>query len=330
MHFTSNEAILNLLQNFFIVSASITIGKSLIITMYNKITFRKASKYNGCLIKECTFIDNVSIEKRKNQIEQKNLDVLLPLVEKLSNYTSNENLKTVYRNLTSLKIKKRKTLFLGGLGGLYDSKNNTIEYSLIASLGHEFLHLASSYYNPETKEAYSGFAQKIDNIIIGKGLNEGYTELLASRIYNKKNKVRSYKLDVEIAKLLELFFDNPKEMEKLYFNHDLLGFVKHMEKFASKKEIVNLILEIDSAHNHATIDPLNPFILYTNIKIQLKLYKLFVTKNTDIEKLKQFTNLICENKSIYLFLNNNKMKLYRENPYIHNNNSATQKKKQKK
>lgn len=146
----------------------------------------------------------------------------------------------------------------------------------------------------------------------------GYTELLASRIYNKNNKVQTYKLEVQIAKLMELFFDNPKDMEKFYFNHDLLGFVKYMEQFSTSKEIVNLLHEIDNIHHRSSMITFNPFKLYDCIKIQLKLYKMFISKNKDIEKLKQFTDIICENKIIRMILSNKKMKLYKENPYIQN------------
>lgn len=308
-----SELILNTLKDSFIILASLTIGQSLAVSMINKINLKKISKYDGLTIKECTFTYNVaSTERIKNKSGQKKLDDLLPLVEKLSSYTSKENLTTVYRNLISLKVKKKPMLLFAGTAGLYNIENNTIKYSLTSSLGHEFLHLASSYYDFETKMEYAGFDQRKNGFGIGRGLNEGYTELLATRIYNKNNKVEAYKLEVQIAKLLELFFDNPKDMEKFYFNHDLLGFVKHMEQFASTKEIVHLLLEIDNIHNRSSIT-FNPFGLYDSIKIQLKLYKLFASKNKDIEKLKQFTNIICENKAICMILNNKKMKLCKEN-----------------
>lgn len=310
------ELILKNLQDSFTMLASITIGQSLTASMINKVNLKKMSEYDGLPIRECTFVDSIS-STEKNQIKQKNSDILLPLVEKLSTYTSEENLKTVYRNLISLKLEKRPMLLLVGSAGSYSPKNNIIKYSLISSLGHEFLHLASTYYDSEGNISYSGFCQRKDNFIIGRGLNEGYTELLASRIYNKNNKVESYKLEVQIAKLLELFFDNPKEMENFYFNHDLLGFVKYMQQFASTKEITHLLLEIDNIHNHSMV-LFNPFRLYDSIKIRLKLYKLFVEKNRDIEKLKQFTDLICKNKAINMILNNKKMKLYKENIYTKN------------
>lgn len=166
--------ILNALQNFFTILTSLTIGQSLAVSMINKLTLKKISKYDGLPIKECTFIDNVvSTQERKNKIEQKKLDDLLPLVEKLSDYTSKENLTTIYRNLISLKIKKRPMILLAGIAGSYNSKNNTIKYSLISSLGHEFLHLASSYYDLQTKMHYVGFEQMENAFIIGRGLNEG-------------------------------------------------------------------------------------------------------------------------------------------------------------
>ena len=41
------------------------------------------------------------------------------------------------------------SLLLLGIKGKYDSKNNILSYSLISSLEHELIHLASSYYDKD-------------------------------------------------------------------------------------------------------------------------------------------------------------------------------------
>lgn len=176
--------------------------------------------------------------------------ILLQYLEKLRNYTSRENLKTVYKNIDSVKL-KRKYIDLT-TSGEYDARNNEISYIQKRSIGHEFLHMASSYYNKETALLEIGFKRgrfrknsegQEKFFGLGIGLNEGYTELLNSRIYN--NKVKCYYKEVEIAKLFELFFDDPKKMEDYYFNHNLAGLVHYFEQFAPIEEVINLIATID-------------------------------------------------------------------------------------
>ena len=197
-------------------------------------------------------------------------------------------------------------------------------------LGHEFLHLASSYYDSKNDEVYTGFEQSNNEFTIGTGLNEGYTELLASRIFNINNRIQSYKQLVQISSLLELFFNDPKDMEKLYFNCNLYGFVKHMNKYANNNSIIKLLLEMDNIYTHLTLNPANPYILYKTIKIQYKLYKWFITNTNDKEKIKKFESIISENKIIALLLNRCKMKLHKNSPYerkdnIENNKNKTYK-----
>lgn len=327
----SNELLFTILENAILLFTTIKVAKTTSAVILNKRQLNKISKYNGYVIKEFPFIDNESIENRKKELNKTSSKDLLSLFQKLANYTSEENLKTVYRNILTLKVKKNKSkLFFNGYSGTYDSKLNEIEYSDKIYLGHEFLHLASSYYDFENDEVYSGFEQSNNKFTIGTGLNEGYTELLASRIFNINNRIQSYKQLVQIARLFELFFDDPKDMEKLYFNSNLYGFVKYMNKYADTKSIIKLLLEMDSICTHLSLNPSNPYILYKSIKIQYKLYKWFIANTKDKEKIKQFENIISENKIMLLLLNKCKMKLYKNSPYeqkdnIENNKNKTYK-----
>lgn len=182
-----------------------------------------------------------------------------------------------------------------------------IIYSVDTSLGPEFLHLASSYYDKENKTAFCGFRQKS----IGSGINEGYTELLASRIYNEDNKITAYYEEVKIAKLLEFFFDNPKDIENLYFNCNLSGLISYLENYAERSEIIKILLDIDYINSLSTsIGNLSSISKY--LDIQITLYNWFVAKNKDSEKLQQFKELIFEDKMILFIINNPKFKLYKE------------------
>ena len=85
--------------------------------------------------------------------------------------------------------------------GNYNPYNNTITlfHKKKDILSHEFLHMAS------TRDKYRcGFhLQTRFNQEIGRGLNEGYTELLNKRIFNSKS--FSYFHNVKIARLIEIF-----------------------------------------------------------------------------------------------------------------------------
>ena len=196
------------------------------------------------------------------------------------------------------------------MAGMYDIQKNTIRYTLKSTIGHEFLHMASSYYDAATKTEYCGFFQTKGFDTIGEGLNEGYTELLASRIYEKNHKVGAYKKEVGVTRLLELFFDNPKEMEDYYFNHNLPGLIHHMEQYAPREEIIKLIHEIDEMHNLSNI--LSPISIYQQVKIQMKLYEWFRLKNKNSQKLESFESFLKENKITLLVFKKQKIKLQKK------------------
>jgi len=175
------QALLEGIQMFFVYN--IAWDSSMFVT--NKIRFKKISEYDGCIVKDFSFIEDYDIQELKSAINQEKISQLSTIIMKLKNYTSEENLKTVYKNLSTVKI-KRNFMMMFETTGSYSSKKNTIKYFLSSALGHEFLHMSSSYYDSKNDISCVGFKQQKGVSLIGKGLNEGYTELLASRIYNKK------------------------------------------------------------------------------------------------------------------------------------------------
>ena len=109
----SNELLFTILENAILLFTTVKVAKTTSAVIINKRQLNKISKYNGWVIKEFPFIDNISLEERKQVLNNNNSKDLLSLVQKLTNYTSEENLKTVYRNILTLKIKKNKAkLFL--------------------------------------------------------------------------------------------------------------------------------------------------------------------------------------------------------------------------
>ncbi len=264
----------------------------------NKMILKRNSKYNKRLIKNFKINKNSNLQELKEKINKDKVKILLPYLEELEKNTSQDNLYRVYENLKDIKVKRNMLILLSASAGTYDSSSNTIEYVLKSSLGHEFLHLASSYYNEKSGLDLSGFEQYsyVDKVLIGTGLNEGYTELLATRLYNH-DKVSTHKNEVKIARLFEFFFDDKKEMEKYYFNHDLPGFINYMIQFEEKGKIIKLLLDIDTLYR--LIEPMKT---YYSVKIQLQLYKIFRSKCKDSPKLEEFKELVYKNKLVEMLL----------------------------
>ena len=283
------------------------IGNRAGINKANKLSLERINKYDGCLINKSVFYDFTSLEERKRNVDKKKIKELLPYVEKLVNHVDENLLKDMYRNLNEIKLKEKRSIFTLDVEGSYDSKRKIIEYSRKRAVGHELLHMASSYYSKKKNESHTGFKQSNDKVSIGRGLNEGYTELLASRIYNKDGKVESYPNEVRIAKLFELFFDDPKDMEKYYFRHNLPGFILYMQNFIPRKELIRMIITLDEI-NRIYSRGIVTFTFKT-INLSMDLYRYFLKTNPSIKKRLAFERVLRENKLVGFALDNQKVKL---------------------
>ena len=105
-----------------------------------------------------------------------------------------KNLINFYNNINELKIKNKSfhlknIIFNTGTVAAYKTKQNLIEIednNYLCSIYHELFHMASSIFINNIY--YSGFRQtsfKIGNQNLGSGLNEGYTQLLTERYFNR-------------------------------------------------------------------------------------------------------------------------------------------------
>ncbi len=271
---TENVFLLRFLATYISTYISIIIPTivytNISMAIFNRFKLKKLSKTGYIINNQIPTPTKVD----KMEVNEKIYDFILSYIEKLKDYTSEDNLQALYRNIKTAKISKQNPLTALYYSGLYNSKTNEIKYLTEKSVGHELLHLASSYYDQKAKTSYIGFKQAKDSVYIGQGLNEGYTELLASRIYNEKNKITAYHKEAKIAKLFEYFFDDPKEMENYYFNHDLPGFIHHMEKYTSRQNVINTLLDIDEINSYSqTLG--SPLPTINSIKTQLTLYNWF-------------------------------------------------------
>lgn len=207
---------------------------------------------------------------------------LKPYFDKLAEHLTIDELSLVTNNIKNLKF--RRGIFSLVAAGSYDVKKNKLVYYFKHAIGHEFLHLASAYYDKEHKIDLCGFHVYIGKKDIGRGLNEGYTELLASRLFNKKGEITAYNNLVSVVEMLEVFFDKPEDMRRMYFNNDLVGFIHVLERYMTKEEAFNLLFEMDKY----SVD------ISKSRALNLKnfIYKRFMERVTDPEKVIRMNKIV--------------------------------------
>lgn len=230
------------------------------------------------------------------------------IIIEFKDYIDKENLTACLQRLGSLQInyinimndiKKYLQNFTKN-DGTYTPINNTIDiFGLFDKkniLSHEFLHMASTGENEST-----GFLTILNGVCIGNGLDEGYTELLNKRIF--KAKKISYNYNVEIVQLLELLFDNHKEMEYAYFHNNIFILYQTFLQYGSKAEFFQIIQNLDNLIE--TDIPIYKKITAT--KTKLNLYKIIKRSNNN-EKIKKAETLLNKDPLLKIIKHKQKRK----------------------
>lgn len=191
-----------------------------------------------------------------------------------------------YNNINELKIERKRRILILGEAGAYSGKFNKIKIAITSAIFHELFHMASAIYKEESDIYYCGFSQrslKDNSVDIGDGLNEGYTELLAHRYFEKKHKMsKAYKFEVVIAEKLEKIIEQDK-MEILYLNADLPGLIAELKKYISEEEISKFISALDFISCHS-----NDILIFKNDKIKKSIINIYeFLFKTYMSKLKQ-------------------------------------------
>ena len=273
-----------------------------------KYVLQAISKYDGYLINQERFLDNATLCKVEVE-NRSDLKILFPYIEKIANYVGEDELKLLYTNLKSATLEKCKLKH--GTIGVWRPTEKKILYKVDKSLGHELLHVASSFYDEVRKELQCGFSQASEEGLaeIGNGLNEGYTEYLTFQIFGE-DKNSGYKNLTLIARLLELFFDDPKEMEKFYFGHDLPGFIHYMERFIPYDRMISIILSLDKIdiYEHGY----EKGVTLEMVNVEMELYRYFIESNASPEKLEKFENIIKQKEVTAKALKREKKRMVKE------------------
>lgn len=212
-------------------------------------TFNSASNYLTFKKKLKQIEKNIENNNyQTNQFCSKNVEInedLKVYMDYLKENIKSSNLFNLYNNLKDLKVESNKKIILAGNLGSYNATTNTIKYIKKSCLGHELLHVASTYRKEESN-IQVGFSLSLEDGRIGNAINEGYTDYLNEEFFN--NHASAYNCVRKIAGYTEELIGKEK-MQDLYFNNDLLGLYKELQKYMSKKDAIEFIALQDSLLN---------------------------------------------------------------------------------
>ena len=203
----------------------------------------------------------------KNPVLQELIDVFIKTLE---NNFLKENLILMYNNLSTLKI-QNKNIIRRVVLGIFKDNITTGEYYLyeniisllpivkndilikyigmsldeyVENLYHELLHMSSTIIDKKKQISYSGFYH---NKEIGIALDDAYTEIILSRLFNINEKYLSYEYEISITRIIEEIVTKER-MTNLYFTANLYDLVKTLEEYNSRENIINFILELDKIY----------------------------------------------------------------------------------
>lgn len=196
------------------------------------------------------YSNEVIISNLQSYEIRKNIDIFIKFM--LKNY-SEEVLQCFFHNLNRINIKEKiikLELLRKNIDGYYDACTNEIKVMNSNVIFHELFHAASTIYDEKNGLVYQGFSQ-VDlknNINIGIGLNEGYTEYLSSKYFYYDDN-SAYFYERYIAQKLEKIVGS-KDMEELFLKADLYGLIEKLGEYSSKENIISFINNVDVISKH--------------------------------------------------------------------------------
>ena len=226
-------------------------------------------------------------EEENNKTENK---FILDFLSDFRNSISEEYLNIGINNIKSINC--YSNTFINHLfsllcfGGLYSKMNHSIYVNKEKGeskelLYHELLHALTSFKCKNL--LVSGFHHKN----IGRGINEGYTDLITNRLLNISGydyKI-GYPYESIVSNIIELIIGKEK-MYSLYFKGDLSGLIDILSQYSSKTDVMNFIINLDKINQISylrlisSVKGLNEDEYLNNlyIKVTIFLYELLSSK----------------------------------------------------
>ena len=251
----------NDLNNILSIIALLNISvpkESIYIKIQNiKLQKEKAQKIKLALLEEFESLDLINYQTNHFKFSEKDkekIKTLIPLIKKenieiynfinkLLQNTKIDNLKNLILNFPYITIKYHSASYDPSISGTYNGKTKEIHIynrDNKVSLHHELLHASSA----DIRFMNIGFKIVLKNgLIFGKGLNEGYTELLNNRFFNYTS--TSYNYLQKLAKQIENLCTDKENMIEYYFNADIFSLISELIPKISLKEIIDILVDMD-------------------------------------------------------------------------------------
>lgn len=206
--------------------------------------FNKLIK-NGNILK---IYDGLSLEEKALLVSRKYGKNVSFFVKRMKEVKPNLILWNLEDNIEKLKIREclSYSKFLDGAVATYSPDDNLIKLKMKyrSTIYHELMHTSSSYI-AEDGTVMSGFRQFMALVKdIGRGLNEGYTELLTERYFFDQCDLDTYGILVCFAKDIESIVGK-EQMEKLYFSASLYGLKEEIIKYTTEEEFIQFLEDLD-------------------------------------------------------------------------------------
>lgn len=323
--------------------SAIMVYTSGVATSYYKL--KRDNKIENCkTIYEPNALKTIR-KKRINPVQEELEDLIYEILTKLSFEVSPESMQIIKNNLMSVNDKSnyfdslQQKYFesLGTYSGDHNIRVNKLFFLKANSslrrqiISHELMHAASGYKYQNISGA--GFCQSNG---IGRGINEGYTDLISQRYFSQEIQETSYTYHKIISAITELVIGKQKMLD-LYFHGNLKGLITELSKYQPEEKATQFILDLDTIlglkknkylkADDMLITLLNrvSIFLYDSFSNKMNQNKKYNDMHTYLNESKNFLELfsnmeneqhkLLNNKNKNNFPSNNKPKtLIRKNP----------------
>ncbi len=176
----------------------------------------------------------------------------------------------------------------------YNARKNELYFTSISikigSIYHELLHCASA--ERKNNIEYCGFQIRLLDINgeIGRGLNEGYTELLSERYFNVGATYWFERvLTTQLEKIVGADF-----LKENYFNHNLQAIRDKLAEYSSKEAVSNFIYNWDAYTIGRSFDDSITTEEYQSCLDECSVFlSLCYKKKLELENDEQFDDKYC-------------------------------------
>lgn len=241
-----------------------------------KTMYRYNEKLANKITDSYTISDALFNENMISHLEDNHQKAVLDFINKIKSKNPYWNFNILYQNLPTLKIEENyiKTTFIGA-SACYDWKRNIIYYKHLKDIFHELIHVST--FRTKGNIYLCGFNQAKKGIFgydIGRGLNEGYANLLEEK-YNKC--FSWYVMEHSIVRNLDMTFN---QMETFYNEANLNAMINLMGQNEARKDILDFIQKLDYINKYQkdTFKKVQREIIALYYECQLYTYRNFIYK----------------------------------------------------